>query len=384
MNSLSVPSTTTGHRVRQVQAAKEWQDFVEEKATRTGSDPPPYEFLELIGKGSFGRVYKAKDRNTQNIVAVKVVEIDDQDYRERPHTKDENIKSFFKEINVLQQLKESKAKNINIIYDAFSVHSYLWLVSEYCPGGSVHTLMKPCTKGIGLEERFIIPIARELAIALKTVHEAGVLHRDVKCANILVTEDGRVQLCDFGVAAVLESNAAKRTTVLGTPHWSPPEMVSAMKNQGEKALPYGAEFDCWAFGCTVYELATGLPPNSNLDIFRLPITLRRAPPRLQGDQYSPGLRDFVAFCLELRPEDRPTAAEILAHPYITNTSEHYPTDSLTELIERYAKWEQEGGHRASLFNPFGAQAPVTGQDAQLPWTEDDEWNFSYTEQFARE
>ena len=106
----------------------------------------------------------------------------------------------------------------------------------------------------GLEEAFIVPIARELAVALEHVHEAGVLHRDIKCGNVLISEDGRLQLCDFGVAARMESDASKRSTIVGTPYWMAPEMHSDI-DQG-----YGFEIDCWAFGCTVYEMATGMPP----------------------------------------------------------------------------------------------------------------------------
>lgn len=93
---------------------------------------------------------------------------------------DENIQSLMKEISILQQLKDSQAKNVNIILEAFVFHSSFWIVSEYCPGGSVSTLMR-ASRTPGLEEHFIVPIAREMAIALKHVHDAGIIHRDVKC-----------------------------------------------------------------------------------------------------------------------------------------------------------------------------------------------------------
>lgn len=111
---------------------------------------------------------------------MKITEVDSTDYKEYFEDKDRSLPDLIKEINVLQQLKESRARHyVNIIYEAFSMYSELWIVSEYCPGGSVLTLMKPTPKG--LSESYIIAIARELATALKFVHEAGVLHRDVKC-----------------------------------------------------------------------------------------------------------------------------------------------------------------------------------------------------------
>lgn len=77
-------------------------------------------------------------------MALKVVDVDSTDYRVNAREKDENLKDFIHEIKVLQQLKESRAKNVNVIYDAFSIHSQLWIVSEYCPGGSVRTLVSRC------------------------------------------------------------------------------------------------------------------------------------------------------------------------------------------------------------------------------------------------
>lgn len=132
------------------------------------------------------------------MVAVKIVEVDSPDYEAKREAKDDTIRDFVKEITVLQQLKDSKAQNVNIIYEAFSFASQLWIVSEYCPGGSVHTLMKATPKQ-GLEEDFIVPIARELAIALKYVHDAGIIHRDIKCKFSL---SGLAT--SFGIVTVVE------------------------------------------------------------------------------------------------------------------------------------------------------------------------------------
>jgi protein-serine/threonine kinase len=97
-----------------------------------------------------------------------------------------NLQNTLKEIEILQQLRDSKARPyVNIIEEAKAVHNELWIVSEYASGGSVNTLMKPTAMtrdpGPGLAEKFVIPIARELAQGLKYIHEAGVLHRDLKC-----------------------------------------------------------------------------------------------------------------------------------------------------------------------------------------------------------
>ena len=299
--------------------------------------------------------------------------MDTSDYKLDLKNKDEAIKDFVNEITILRQLKDSGAKNINGLLEAFSLHSQLWITAEYCPGGSVHTLMRANSKP-GLEESYMVPIARELAVALKFVHEAGIIHRDVKCANVLVTEDGQVQLCDFGVSGVLDSDFSKRTTIIGTPFWMAPEMH---KDEPTR-LAYGTEVDCWAFGCTVYEMATGMPPNARINPHMLGNVLDKAP-RLQDGEYSDDLRDFVSFCLQEQPQRRPSAGAILDHPFVAETEEQYPTGSLVELIERYAQWEHQGGQRTSILNPFGAPGPESLSES----SELDEWNFSTTADFDK-
>ncbi|KAF1989707.1 kinase-like protein [Aulographum hederae CBS 113979] len=366
-----------GHKYRQIQDAHNMQRAVAERASREKKDPPPYEFLELIGKGTYGRVYKSTNTETNKVVAVKIIEVDKPDYQADLEGKDDSIPSFHKETNILRQLRDSKAKNVNQFYDAFEFHSQLWIVTEYCPGGSVKTLMKASTIPNQLEEAYIITVARELAVALQAVHAIGIVHRDIKCANILIREDGLLQLCDFGVAATLESQFSKRSTIIGTPHYMPLELVSRLDQMGS-GITYGTEVDCWAFGIAVYEMATGNPPNAHIRPQQLGNALR-APPRLEGGSYSQGLRDFISFCLAEDPTNRPSASQILDHPYIANSSEQHPTEDLAVLVQRYAGWERSGGQRASLFQPFGAELPETLQRA----ADDDEWNFSTTLEFDR-
>jgi protein-serine/threonine kinase len=320
----------------------------------------------------------SKNRETQQECAVKIIEVDQQDYRAGLEGKDETIKDFVHETKILQTLKDNKARNVNQIFDAFSVDTQLWIVSEYCPGGGLTTLMKACNPP-GLGEDFIISIAREVAIALKYVHDAGIVHRDIKCANVLVTEDGRIQLCDFGVSGVLENQVSKRTTIIGTPHWMAPEIVEHLGSEFP-GVSYGAEIDCWAFGCMVFEMATGRPPNSNVPPHKLGLTLNLRAPRLDDAKYPQDLCDFTAFCLEQQPDQRPNATQIMSHPYVSNTEDRYPTSGITRLIENFAIWEQEGGQRSSLFDPnFGAQGP---DESDVAGPEED-WNFSTTTDFDR-
>ncbi|KAJ5380453.1 uncharacterized protein N7496_002881 [Penicillium cataractarum] len=374
LDPSSAMAAITRHKAEAIKLAREQGTAVKEMCRRAKTDVPPYEFEELIGKGAYGRVYKGREMPSGRLVAIKVLDIDSLDYKSLRDFRDESIKDFIHETKVMKQVKDSGAKNINELIEAISIHSQLWLVCEYCPGGSVRTLMRATNDK--LDEKYIIPIARELAVGLHAIHEAGIIHRDVKAANILIHEEGRLEICDFGVAGVLQSQRDKRSTWIGTPHWMPPEMFST---RGE-AHKYGSEIDVWAYGCTLFEFATGNPPNSGLrERMQIGRQLNRNTPKLDSEDYSEGLKDLIAFALDSNPASRPTMADILAHPYIADTDEEYPTSSVSELVRNYYQWSQRGGQRVSLFHPGGAAA------AELPGTEEaeDDWNFSTTDGFER-
>ncbi|KAE8379892.1 hypothetical protein BDV26DRAFT_290900 [Aspergillus bertholletiae] len=375
LDPTSAMAAITKHKAEAIKLAREQGVAVQEMCRRAKTDTPPYEFEELIGKGAYGRVYKGHQLPSRKVVAIKVMDIDSLDYKSVRDYRDESIKDFIHETKVMKQVKDSGAKNINEIIEAISIHSQLWLVCEYCPGGSVRTLMR--ATGDQLDEKFLIPVARELAAGLRAIHDAGIIHRDIKAANILIHEEGRLQICDFGVAGVLQSQLDKRSTWIGTPHWMPPEMFS-MRSEAHK---YGSEIDVWAYGCTLFEIATGNPPNSNLrERMQIGRQLNRTVPKLENAKYSDGLKDIVSYVLESNPSNRPTMADVQSHAYIAETEEAYPTSVLSELVRIYYQWSQRGGQRISLFHPGGAAA------AEMPGAtmdSDSDWNFSTTDGFER-
>ncbi|KAI0148016.1 kinase-like protein [Hypoxylon sp. NC0597] len=358
------PATT---RQKAVEDARKMEEAVQEECAKSGKPAPGYRLTELIGKGSFGRVYKATDLKTAQVVAVKIIDVDESD-TVNPKMAD-TYSEILKEINALHRLSQSGAQNINHVIEALPVGKAMWMVTEYCAGGSVATLMKPTAPG-GLQEKWIIPILREVAVAIYWVHKEGIIHRDIKCANVLVTETGAVQLCDFGVAGMMETKLDKRSTFIGTPHWMAPELF-------DQNSQYGTEVDIWAFGSMVYEIASGLPPNvtARVGLPQLGDYLREHLPRLEGDQYSDELKSLVAFCLEENPAKRPSIEQVQKHPYIYNTSSRYPTSSLSNLVKAFKLWEERGGSRKSLFAAGGAQAPADLGSTSLAA---DEWNFSTT------
>ncbi|KAL6866910.1 serine/threonine protein kinase, STE family, PAK/STE20-related [Trichoderma novae-zelandiae] len=342
----SAPSySATKHKA--IEDARAAQAIVLRECAEAGREAPPYKLLELIGKGSFGRVYKAVGTKTSQLVAVKVISIEEGDGIQ-PGAAD-TLGDIIKEVNTLKLLSNSGARNVNAVVDTQLVGQAVWMVTEYCAGGSVASLMRPTS---GLAERWIIPILREVAEALFWVHKQGIIHRDIKCANVLVTEAGGVQLCDFGVAGIIETKFDKRSTITGTLHWMAPELF-------DPHVAYGIEVDIWAFGSMAYEIANGLPPNATarINIQQFGAYLKQHRPRLQGDKFSDNLKNLIAFCLVEDPKRRPPIEEVQRHPYIFNTHDRYPTVSLSRLVADYKHWESQGGSRQSLFSAGGAQGP---------------------------
>ncbi|KAK9464392.1 kinase-like domain-containing protein [Lipomyces arxii] len=283
---------------------------------------------EVIGRGNFGVVYKGYDNVERKVIAIKVLNLD---------TAENEVKDVQHEISLLSQLQQGDAQNIVRYHGSHLVGSRLWIIMDYCAGGSVRTLM-----AMGrIEERFTQVIVRESLIALAYIHKAGIIHRDIKAANILIKNDGRVQLSDFGVAAQISSNHPKRSTIVGTPYWMAPEVIT-------EGATYNYKADIWSLGITIYEMATGQPPYADQDGMRVMLIIPRSkPPRLEGQQYSQSLKDFLSLCLNERPEERPSADELLKTRFI-RVSRSVPTSSLRELISRFQSWKDQGNVRRSI------------------------------------
>lgn len=275
---------------------------------------------EAIGRGNFGVVYKGVSLETNQVVAIKVLDLD---------TAEDEILDIQQEISTLSKLSHSDASNITTYYGSYLHGTKLWIIMELCIGGSVRTLLKAGR----LEEKHMSIIAREVLVGLSFIHREGIIHRDIKAANILVTNEGKVRLCDFGVAAQVTSNKLKRSTIVGTPYWMAPEVIT------EGAL-YNTKADIWSLGITMYEIATGNPPYSDQEAFRAIMLIpRQKPARLEGSTYSPALKEFVAHCLDEHPDERPSAEELSKMKFI-KSSRNMPTSSLREIVARYMSWRE--------------------------------------------
>ncbi|KAK6866568.1 Serine/threonine-protein kinase KIC1 [Candida tropicalis] len=286
-----------------------------------------YKRTEVIGRGKFGVVYKAYNKQTKQVVAIKVLNLD---------TDEDELIDVQQEIQFLTELKN--VPNITHYYGSILNDTKLWIIMDYCAGGSLRTLLKA---GV-LEERYIAIVVRELLSTLNVVHKLGVIHRDLKAANILISKEGNVQLCDFGVAAKLTSNSSKRTTMAGTPYWMAPEVIRTGDSYNSKA-------DIWSLGITIYEIATGNPPYCDKDAsWAMQLISKQTPPRLEGREYSSALKECIALCLDENPEERPSAEDLLKCR-LMKAYKNYPTSILKEVISRYLLWRDRNASRDSVF-----------------------------------
>ena len=219
-------------------------------------------------------------------------------------------------------------------------------------------LTKLQLKPANFSEAQIAIVCRELLLGIQYLHSEGKIHRDVKAANVLLSETGKVKLADFGVAAQLTNIKSQRNTFVGTPFWMAPEVI---QQDG-----YSFKADIWSLGITAMELANGEPPLSHIHpmkvLFHIP---KNSPPRLEG-HFSKDFKDFVAQCLTKEPERRPSARELLRHRFIRSAGKN---ETLRELITQKQMWDADQNRQR---HPIYYQETL---QTISPKEDEDEWLF---------
>ncbi|XP_068688104.1 serine/threonine-protein kinase PAK mbt-like [Montipora foliosa] len=282
-----------------------------ELVVTSNSAPENLENFIKIGEGSTGVVCLARDNKTRRQVAVKKMDLKKQQRREL----------LFNEVVIMRDYPHP---NIVEMYGSYLVGDELWVVMEFLEGGSLTDIITHTS----LSEEQVSCVCRSVLKALAFLHPQGVIHRDIKSDSILLTPSGLVKLSDFGFCAQVTEEMPRRKSLVGTPYWMAPEVIS--RN------PYGPEADIWSLGIMVLEMINGEPPYFSEPPLQAMRKLRDMDPPItrinEEIPMSPRLLSFLQRTLVRNPAQRATAFELLNHSFIRSTSN---SSSLADMMKSF-------------------------------------------------
>lgn len=285
-----------------------------------GVDPNEiWEICGELGDGTFGKVYKAKRKTDGALTAAKIVDIKNEG----------DLEDFMVEIDILSECKNRYVVNL---YETYYHEDKLWMMLEFCPGGALDDIILDLEKG--LDETTIKCLCRQMVEGLAFLHSCGVIHRDLKAGNVLLTETGDIKLADFGVSAKSKTPQARRNTFIGTPYWMAPEVVVTETMHDET---YDNKADIWSLGITLIEFAEMQPPSHEMHPMRVLMRITKSdPPTLAHKRkWSADFHNFLSITLNKDPNQRPSMTELLDHPFIRDISDNQP------LIDLYREAKAE-------------------------------------------
>ncbi|XP_059555171.1 serine/threonine-protein kinase 10 isoform X2 [Myotis daubentonii] len=323
-------------------------------------DLDPNEVWEIVGElgdGAFGKVYKAKNKETGALAAAKVIETKSE----------EELEDYIVEIEILATCDHPY---IVKLLGAYYYDGMLWIMIEFCPGGAVDAIMLELDRG--LTEPQIQVVCRQMLEALHFLHGKKIIHRDLKAGNVLMTLEGDIRLADFGVSAKNLKTLQKRDSFIGTPYWMAPEVVMC---ETMKDTPYDYKADIWSLGITLIEMAQIEPPHHELNPMRVLLKIAKSDPPtlLTPSKWSAEFRDFLKTALDKNPETRPSAAQLLEHPFVSSVTSNKALRELVaeakaEVMEEIEDGREEGEEEDSVdaTSPLGDHTRTSSEVSPEP------------------
>jgi len=291
-----------------------------------------FTLLYPVGTGGFGTVYKAMHNSSKQIFAIKIIDFTKGCNNDKNNISF-NYKSIIQETSIMRLINESNY--IIKYYGSYYSHrsNTIWLILEYCSCGSAVDLMLSMERT--LSEVEVSTIMKMVLKGLIHMHKLNLIHRDIKGANILLSEDGYAKLGDFGVGIQM-SDEEYRTSKKGSPYWMSPQVI-LKKN-------YDMKTDIWSLGITCLELVEGQPPYSNLSPQEVLEKIAVKPPKakdiINEMEHTSNFINFVNLCLEIDPKKRPSADVLIKHPFIKELAkgEDYLKKLIKANIDKVENW----------------------------------------------
>ncbi|KAK2921983.1 hypothetical protein Q8A73_001468 [Channa argus] len=253
-----------------------------------------------IGEGQYGKVYTCINVDTGELMAMKEIRFQPNDHK--------TIKETADELKIFEGIKHPNL----VRYFGVELHrEEMYIFMEYCDEGTLEEVSR-----LGLQEHVIRLYSKQITTAINVLHEHGIVHRDIKGANIFLTSSGLIKLGDFGCSVKLRNNThtmpGEVNSTLGTAAYMAPEVITRAKGEG-----HGRAADIWSLGCVLIEMVTGKRPwheyEHNFQIM-YKVGMGHKPPI--PEKLSTEGKDFLCHCLESEPKRRWTASMLLDHPFV--------------------------------------------------------------------